>query len=204
MRTDGLRFGQLRPDGMDSNAFMYHLKHLLRDRYVEKVDDRYRLTHSGKTYVTSLSSTNTRPRLQPKLISILALTNESGQYLLAQRLEQPSLGTWMLPSGKQHFDESPEQHVVRESLEQFGADIVLSRRGLADIRISYDDQLVTHLIAHIYSGNYAGPVPDTTDRFVYAYHDVGELSDDQLTPGTRQICDALVGSSELFYLSLDV
>ncbi len=47
--SDGLRFGELKPDSIDNKLFNYHLKILVRDGVVEKKDDGlYQLSADGK------------------------------------------------------------------------------------------------------------------------------------------------------------
>lgn len=198
-----LRFSELKPSGMESNLFMYHLKQLSTNGYVRQNDDKtYTLTSKGLGYVDTLTLTNKKPRKQPKVITILALKNAQKEYLFAQRLRQPSLHTWMIPSGKQHFGESPEAHVARELREQFGHETAMIRRGLLDIRIHQDDTVVTHLTAHVYAGSYDGEAPQPNDKFSYEWH----ARDDKLdvTPGTKELLDAIEGTEPLFFLSLDV
>lgn len=201
-KAPSLRFSELKPDDMESNLFMYHLKQLITGGYVMQDDDKlYALTAAGLGYVDTLTLTTGKPRKQSKLISILALKNANGEYLLAKRLLQPSINTWMIPSGKQHFGESPEKHVAREAEEQFGTDLELKRRGLFDIRITHDDTLVSHLTAHVYSGDYDGSAPEQSKKFEYKWLVPQEQP---LTPGTLELIEKLENETNLFFLSLDV
>lgn len=199
-----LRFSELKPDGLENNAFMYHLRELIKAKYVTQTDDKaYTLTAAGLSYIDSLSLTNRLPRRQPKLIVILALKNKAGQYLLAKRLVQPTIDTWMLPSGKRHFGETPQEHAERELSEQLSTtSVALTDRGTVDIRIWHDDVLVSHLVARLYVGQYEGSVPRDTTKFHYAWLDVGDVAD--FTPGTSEIIAALEKNDDVLDLSLDV
>jgi len=201
-RAEQLRFSELKPDDLESNAFMYHLKQLIRAGYVEKHAEQYRLALKGLTYVDSLTTTNSKPRKQPKVVTVFALKNKQGRYLMVYRKLQPSLGTWMLLSGKQHFGESAEQHAVREMNEQIGGDAKVSRRGLMDIRVRHRGEVVVHLVAHIYEGDYDGPLPKESAKFRYDW--VDKDADLPFTAGTPELIKEIETASGLFFLSLDV
>lgn len=191
-----LRFSALKPDGMESNIFMYHLKQLMKDGYVEKIDSAYRLAAKGLSYVDGLSTENKRPRPQPKLIAIIALHDAAGRWLLAERKIQPYIGMRMFPSGKQHRGETSAEHAVRELTEKTGlADIPLILRGLADVQITdAEGTLLTHAVAHVYEGEAASAVSvPASDRFRYVWHDF--VTDTAtLMPGTREIYEQLRAS----------
>lgn len=201
-----LRFSELKPEGMESNIFMYHLKQLIVQRFVAKsADGSYRLSTKGMTYADGLSFKTGKPRQQPKVVSMIALQGPGGTWLFARRKVQPFIGRYMLISGKQHFGEDALEHATRELREKTGIDVALQRRGLADIRTYSGDEIMTHIVGHIYSAHMGGTVsPPETDRFTYEWQ---PLSDDDadLLPGTRAICQALASQPDnLFFVSLDV
>jgi 8-oxo-dGTP pyrophosphatase MutT (NUDIX family) len=193
MHAEQLRFSDLKPTGMESNIFMYHLKQLLKDGYVERTDGGYRLAAKGLSYVDELSNENQRPRPQPKLINIIALTDGAGKWLLAERKVQPYIGMRMFPSGKRHRGETSAEHATRELHEKTGlSDILLSYRGIADVQI-FDaaGTLLTHAIADIYEGRVkAGLIPSESDRFRYCWHDFTHDTA-KLMPATQEVYEQL-------------
>lgn len=201
MRTPMRRFSELKPADIESNSFMYHLKQLMQAGYVEKIDGFYRLSANGLTYVDTISHLNLKPRKQPKLVTIIALRNSSGQWLMARRKRQPFINSYMLPSGKQHFGESAETHIDREIKEQFGFDVVTKRRGLTDIRIHRDNVLITHVVGHVYEGMADVDAPLGNDKFDYEWVDADDV---MLMAGTKELCDKIANEPSLFFLSLDL
>ncbi|MDB5184783.1 MAG: Hydrolase [Candidatus Saccharibacteria bacterium] len=197
-----LRFSELKPDGMESNIFMYHLKQLIKAGLVAKTNDAYHLAYAGLQYVDGLSSDDLRPRKQPKLIAIMALHTATGQWLLAERLVQPYIGQRMFVSGKQHFGESFAEQAAREIHEKTGVDVALTYRGIANIRIHDGQMALTHVVAHVHQGEVAQILPAPSDRFRYVWHD---FSEDQapLMPGTRELYEQLQKPG-LFTIELDV
>ncbi|MEO6761095.1 MAG: NUDIX domain-containing protein [Candidatus Saccharimonadales bacterium] len=190
--ADSLRFSKLKPDGMESNIFMYHLKQLIKDGYVEKKDTSYRLSSLGLTYVDGLSTTSQNPRQQPKLIAIIALHDAAGRWLLAERKTQPYIGTRMFISGKQHRGEDFTEHALRELREKTGLSTNLRQQGVANIQIhNQSGELLTHAAALVNVGEVASTaLPTDSERFHFVWHD---FTVDQaiLMPGTREIYEKL-------------
>ncbi len=196
-----LRFSELKPTQLESNSFMYHIKQLITSGYVEKTESGYTLTPTGLTYVDGLSLKSSKPRKQAKILSVIVLKNSKGEYILARRKYQPFIGTLLFPGGKQHYGESPEDHVVRELQEQFGLTGAPVRRGLVDQRTFSKGTLITHVLTHVYEMAYDGSVPVESPKFVYEWSKV--KGNDELYPGTYELFQALEHEQGLFFLSLD-
>jgi 8-oxo-dGTP diphosphatase len=204
MRSDGMRFSSLKPDDMESNIFMYHLKSLISGGYVLKTGTNYILTPKGLTYVDSLSSKNLKPRKQPKLIAIVAIKDDQNRYLLLQRKFQPYKDLLMLPSGKQHFGENITDHAKRELLEKTGLDIPLSYRGIANIILGENNQILTHVVAHVHSGiTKTIKLPTDNDKFKFVLHDF-KTKGLNLMPGTREIFELVNSNQRAFITNLNL
>jgi ADP-ribose pyrophosphatase YjhB (NUDIX family) len=198
-----LRFSELKPADLESNAFMYHLRQLQAQKLVEKAEQGYRLTDEGLAYIDGFSFHTLKPRKQPKVISILAIRSPTGMWLTARRKYQPYIDQYMLPSGKQHLGEGPSEHAERELREKLRLDLPLSRRGLSDIRIYRGEKLITHVLAHIYEGQAVDDsLPPETHQFHYEWV-ARDDAERRLLAGTREIMDKLETETELFFLSLD-
>jgi ADP-ribose pyrophosphatase YjhB (NUDIX family) len=204
MFADGLRFSELKPAGMESNIFMYHLNSLIKSNLVIKKDSQYKLSSKGLTYVDSISSQNLKPRKQPKIITIIAVRDKDNSWLLLQRKFQPYIGQFMFPSGKQHFGENIANHAKRELMEKTGLNTALLYRGIANIQISKDNDILTHVIAHIHSGVVDDvAIPAETSKYRYILFDFNNHSYN-LMPGTREIYDALENGNEVLNLNLEL
>lgn len=113
------RFSDMRPKGVDTNLFTYHLKILMRDGYIIKTTAGYTLGQKGLLYVDRVSTEKMNLRAQPKIITMLLIQNGEGRVLLQQRLKQPFINTWSLPHGKLHIEDlSVASAAVRESEEK--------------------------------------------------------------------------------------
>ena len=190
MHNQRLRFSELKPDGMESNIFMYHVAQLKKLHYIDKDADGYFLIHEGLQYVDGLRRDSIRPHRQPKVIAILILQNDSGEWLMAERTTQPYINQRMFISGQQHFGESLYEQPTRELVEIGITDLETAYRGIADIQITTDSGVLTQVIAHVHSGVYNGLPPKDNDRFRYVWHD---FLNNQVTlmPGTQELYEQL-------------
>ncbi len=89
--TEKLSFSDLKPDNLDNNAFNYHLKNLLRDGFINKIDEGYRLSSEGRRLWRRLQE---RPEdFSVRAISVLFLAvKNQGKWLLYRRKTHPLLG----------------------------------------------------------------------------------------------------------------
>lgn len=113
------RFSEMRPDGIDTNLFTYHLKLLMKSGHVKKVEQGYTLGENGLVYVDRVSSVKMKLRPQPKIITMLLIQDGYGNILLQKRAKQPHINTWTLPYGKLHMtDASVSAAGLRESKDK--------------------------------------------------------------------------------------
>ena len=206
--NEWLRFSDLKSKEMESNIFMYHLHELIKRGYVQKRDRGYSLGLNGLRYTDNIvSSVHFVPAQYPKPIAIVVLQNSKSELLMTHRLRQPYINTHMFLSGKQHFGEDPLPHAQRELLEKIGlTNIPLTRRGLADFRIrNVEGNVITHIIGHVYSGTYDGPVPKSlNDRYAFVWFAPTQLKKLNLLAGTSELYDTMQeNKGKLFFTSRD-
>jgi hypothetical protein len=200
MHSDHMRFSDLKPDGMESNIFMYHMAQLKKLGYVDKGQNGYYLLYKGLQYVDGIRIDTLRPHPQPKIIAILALQNSSGSWLIAERKLQPYIAQRMFISGEQHFDETFQEQPLRELSEKHLPPITMTYRGLADIQIHTDEGVLTHVLAHLHHGIYDGPTPPDDARFQYVWHDFA-ADTTPVMPGTKELHEHLQ-STQPFAVSI--
>ena len=202
-KAEKLRFSELKPKDIESNLFMYHLHQLQARKMVEKEGGAYQLSNDGLSYIDGFSFNSLKPRKAPKVICILAIRNPTGHWLLARRKYQPYIGKHMFVSGKRHLGESPEAHARRELHEKLNFEVALTQRGLADVRIYRGQALITHVTAHVYTGQTINDeLPLSTHQFDYMWFDPKQEL--PLLAGTREIMDKIETDDNNFLLSLDV
>ncbi len=153
------RFRDLRPKGVDTNLFSYHLKSLIKLGYVTKTAEGYTLSSMGLVYVDRFSLKNLNVRSQPKIITMAVLTS-GDRVLLQRRDKQPFIDAWSFPYGKTHMDDpSVLGAVQREVKEKLGTkDCALNHAGDCYIHVRMGEGLVSTMLAHVFTGT----CPDTT------------------------------------------
>jgi len=115
-----LRYARLKPDEVEGNAFMYHLKQLIQAGYIEHVDENYSLTAQGKLYIDRVRLKTFTAPLQPKIVILIVARNDKGELLCYERGRHPLINMVGLPYGKLHVDESIEESAAREFAKKTG------------------------------------------------------------------------------------
>jgi 8-oxo-dGTP pyrophosphatase MutT (NUDIX family) len=146
------RFRDMRKSGTDSNLYSYHLKTVVKNDFIEKTEKGYRLTANGLMYVDRVSWRNLKPRIQPKIITMILLKNNQNKILLSERDRQPFITRWTFPNGKIHLDDASIQiSAKRELVEKTG--IIL--RGLDHVGDCYiktiaNGSIISYVLAHVF------------------------------------------------------
>ena len=158
--TDTVRFSRLRPEGVESNLFQYHLRHLIKQGMVEKSEGGYQLAPAGLYYADRFSTALKGERPQPKIITIAVVKNSEGKVFLQQKLRQPWVGVYHLPAGKIHAGETTDGAATREFEEKTGVRIEnMHFRCLVHVQIFKQEQLISDYFGFIFSEQYEGEVP---------------------------------------------
>ncbi|HEX9153429.1 MAG TPA: hypothetical protein VF809_01275, partial [Candidatus Saccharimonadales bacterium] len=62
-------YAAMRPKGVESNHFAYHLEQLIKDRLIIKQDKSYSLSPLGLSLIDRLSQEKMVERLQPHIVT---------------------------------------------------------------------------------------------------------------------------------------
>jgi 8-oxo-dGTP pyrophosphatase MutT (NUDIX family) len=192
--AESLRYSQLRPEGVEANLFMYHLKELIRSGLVEKVDGGYSLTQQGRSTATRFSIREQGIRIMPSTISVIVLRSKDGEWLLYRRRRQPYIGSLGFPSGKIHLGDSLENAAYRELDEKCGYgkdEVALTWRGAFNLVEHELAGLKNHIIGMVWAG-------EVKDKRVFENHagetfwgDWTKENYDDFIPGFREIVSSL-------------
>lgn len=147
----------MRPKGIESNHFAYHLEQLLKAGLVIKEDRTYSLTTEGLAFADRASHADMSVRKQPHIVSTVQITNNLGQTLLFKHAFQPYLNKVGYPQGRTHFDEDIGAAAARELAEKSSlTNVPLIHRGIVYITTKQGDEIISKLMAHIFSGTVEG------------------------------------------------
>jgi ADP-ribose pyrophosphatase YjhB (NUDIX family) len=203
---NGLKFSELKPKDIESNLFMYHMGRVKKLGLVEKKDTLYRLTSVGKQYVDRVNLDTIEFRIQPKVITLLALKRADGKWLIIERKHQPFLNAKGFPSGKVHYSERLEDAAQRELREKANiSDVSLQLRGNVSLRFVRDKEVINHILAYIFYGE----VPDDqaiehNHKYYFTYwDDEAVISADHVFKGNKEILELLTTEKNFFFRELE-
>lgn len=191
------RFRDMRPPGVDTNLYNYHLKVLQKRGMVQKTDSGYTLGRVGLLYVDRVGIKSLNIRKQPKIITMIVVRNSRGDVLLQRRAKQPYISMWTLPYGKLHIDDvSLEAAAQREAYEKLGVEVLAVRHaGDCYIRVRQGGELLTTTLAHVFCAK-ADEIA-LTDGLVWAQPH--NLADYQLAPAVEKVIGRIFLRGPFFF-----
>lgn len=192
------RYSELKPENVEGNLFMYHLRCLMREGYASKVSGGYQLSAAGKQYADRLSLDTLKPRIQPKIVSLIVCRNRHGEYLLYRRQRQPFSGLVGFPHGKIHLGETVAEAAERELEEKAGLTAQLTHRGEAYLTVYQGPDLISQTLCHVFRGfTPRGTLKDPEAAGSCFWGKIG--TKDQVAPGMRDILQLVTGNSRRFF-----
>lgn len=203
--TESLGYAQIRPPGIESNQFAYHLDQLVRSQIVAKQDKKYSLAPEGLALVDRLSQEKMVDRLQPHIVTAIDLTNEKGETLLFRRGFQPYFHLLGFPLGKTHFEEDVLTAANRELQEKTGlTNVALTHRGMVYIEATQAGQTISKVLYHVFQGTITGrPATTASHRGSCQWADHTTFRQNELMPGFLKVKELLDHTTEgLFFAEL--
>lgn len=197
-----LRYAAMRPKRIESNLFSYHLKELVKDGYVSRLENgAYTMNTKGKAYVDRISHRSLSVRVQPKIVTLLYLENSNGEQLLVRRKHQPYIDMVGLPSGKLHLSERIADAAQRELVEKTEmSDIALRHAGMAYVEMRENGEFISQILAHVQVGKTDDIKKYGTGggRVQPLWLKAKDVPVSELIPGTLEIID-LIHTGEFFF-----
>jgi 8-oxo-dGTP pyrophosphatase MutT (NUDIX family) len=188
IHSDDLRYADIKPPEVEGNLFMYHLRQLMAQNLVEKLPNgRYCLSADGKTYADSLSLKTFQPRIQPRIVTLMACRDTEGRWLMFRRKRQPLLGMVGFPYGKIHLGETVLQAAERELKEKTGLSAFLLHRGDGYVTISSNGKPVSQVMFHLFQGKgVTGELKDSGSGEAF-WADLAEIDQSELIPSVSDL-----------------
>ncbi|HEU5187236.1 MAG TPA: NUDIX hydrolase [Candidatus Saccharimonadales bacterium] len=203
MHSPSLQYAQMRPKGVESNHFAYHLDQLVRNKLIIKENRKYSLTSGGLALADRVSHASMTPRIQPHIVTTICVTNDQGETLLFEHMFQPYLNTVGFPQGRMHFEETTAQAAARELAEKTGlVDVILEHRGIAYIHAQKDQQTISKILSHVFTGIVSGQpyaaVQDPTKGRAF-WGNIADYTPKNTMPGFLAIAQRLQSAHSLFF-----
>lgn len=127
------RFRDLNTLEVTNDHFTFHLKQLVKEGLVVKVNGGYSLTSKGKEFANRMDTEALKLERQAKLaVALHAVRKKKGvtEYLVHKRLKEPFYGWYGSHSGKIRWGENPLECAKREFLEETGLTGKFSLKGI--------------------------------------------------------------------------
>ena len=199
--SDKSRYSAIKPPKIGGNNFAYHLKEVIKDGLVKKEGLFYKLTTKGERLADTISLKTFAKRAQPKIVTMLCLKNKADEILLFKRDKQPFIGKCSLPYGKIHLGERVEEAAKREAEEKTGINIgKLKHAGDVYLAIYKENDLVSHMLCHVFTGNTGSAKPKENCRF----EKISTIKSSNLVPGTLDIIRLTENNKEKFFKEIFV
>lgn len=201
--AESLTYSRMRPAGVESNHFAYHLEQLVNAGIVAKNDKQYFLAPEGLAQVDRMSQEKMVNRVQPHILTVIDVTNAKGETLVFKRAFQPYIHKLGFPLGKTHLEETVEMAAARELQEKTGlSGIPLVQRGMAYVHVKQGDITITKALCHVFSGQIQGEplLAAPTNRGSCSWVDARQLQAEAAMPGFFEIKQLIDESSDgLFF-----
>lgn len=196
--AEALGYAQLRPEGIESNHFSYHLDQLVKAGLVAKLDKLYTLAPEGLKLVDRLSQEKMVERVQPHIATVISVTNSAGQTLLYRRGFQPYIHRYSFPKGKTHYEENIQQAAERELYEKAGlTDVPLTHRGIMYFESKIKGVLISKVLYHVFEGvTEQMPKDVNPQRGACEWVDAAAIADYEVMPGLRLVQELLATKSK--------
>jgi ADP-ribose pyrophosphatase YjhB (NUDIX family) len=116
------RYTEIKPDPeMENNKFSFHLNKLLKLKFIQKIEEMYFLTETGKGYSNRMHTQTVKMKRQPKITTIFCCVNKKKrqkEYLLHTRKKNPFFNCQGFATTKVWFGEKVKDAAERGLYEE--------------------------------------------------------------------------------------
>lgn len=167
--TQGATFTQIQKStDLTSDHFNFHIKALIEQGYVERVDKQYMLTKQGKEFANRMDTDEKEIEKQPKVSVAITVERQGSEgqreFLFQQRKKNPYFDFWGRAGGKVRWGESVVEAANRELKEETGLEAKFEYRLLYHKR-DFDklsgELLEDKIFLCVYATEYSGKLIET-------------------------------------------
>lgn len=200
--SEGLRFSELKPEGVENKLFDYHLKITIRDGYVEKNQDGiYLLTNEGRRLGSrNFNSPSTVADSAYSVLFLVIKRTSDNAWLLYKRKTHPVIGK----IGFMHALPSSELSVVESAQDQTkqktGLNCEFTALGGGFIKTYHGEMLEGYINFTLLFCNNAEGELENKDQFAEYFWDSNpDFSSDKMIPNMA-ILSSLYEKGETFFV----
>lgn len=121
--NNGANFAVLNTEQVSNDHFTFHIKKLVREGWIEKIDKKYFLTQKGKVFAGTLDIDSLKIEKSGKVsvaITAKKIIGGKAHYLVQQRLKEPFFEYFGFINGKVRYGDTSEETALRELKEETG------------------------------------------------------------------------------------
>lgn len=193
------RYADLKPKTVEGNLFTYHVRALMKERYLARDKGTYSLTLEGRRFADRVSFETFKERTQPKIVTLLVI-EKAGKYLFYRRRRMPFMGQVGFPYGKIHLEERVAEAAERELIEKTGLTAALVHKGDVYLTVHDETELVSHMLCHVFYGrNPKGTLQSASSLGECFWGKLTEVPLRDRMPGVNQIVKLLKGGTSPFF-----
>ncbi len=150
--SEYVRFRDMRPPGVDSNLYSYHLGRLMAHKFVTKTKQGYSLSVKGVAYIDRVSPSTQKPREQPKVMTMVIIMDEHREVLVRRKKSQPMINKVTFVTGGFYMnDVSLEQSALDKVRQQAGLVLdTLEHIGDCYTRITHEGEVAMNTLIHVF------------------------------------------------------
>lgn len=156
-----------RKTDLTSDHFNFHIKKLVDENYVQKLDRQYALTRKGKEYANRMDTDENEIERQPKVSVAITLerTRQDGgrEFLFQQRKKNPYYDFWGRVGGKMRWGETIIEAARRELKEETGLEATFEYKLLyhkRDFDKATGDLLEDKIFLCVYATTFSGELTE--------------------------------------------
>jgi len=197
-------FAQLRPKNVESNAFAYHLKFLIKEGFVKKCESgTYELTALGKMLGINSHLSTAEWLKQAHAVFFLTVYDPQRGWLVRRRKTQPMYDYVGFVHGEPNDVEPVLETATKRFTEYNGLSASFEPRGYGYARFHRGDELQSFTTFTVFSSSsWSGELTDDTPTGHNFWATIEELKKEQnLLPTMLPILEKLE-SGEMFWLDL--
>ncbi len=199
LRTDTASLKQMRPEGVDSNLFSYHIYYLKSNNIIESIArGHYRLTTKGMHVAGTFNATTGSEAQDVKSVIVL-YAKRGGEVLLFKWSRHPYFGYYTLPHDRYNYGESLDAalaEAVTDKLQLNVAEAEPVYRKSGMIHIMHGGQQISCMSAHVYEVNPGRVTERTVRNGTLKWRRIDRLLDSEdVMSGVQALLEAIDDSS---------
>jgi DNA-binding HxlR family transcriptional regulator len=198
--SDGIRFGELKPDNLENKLFNYHLKQLIRDGLVVKTTDgRYCLSVEGKRLGRSVYESHSTHAKHARSVLILVIRRQTdGAWFLSKRKTHPLKGKVGFLHTTPEIDKD-SYTTATHLVEQMGIDASFTILGGGLFRVVEESAVQSFTnITLLYCDDASGGEVASDELAEYFWDANPDFSSDQMILNTPLLADLYLKKQPFF------